>query len=32
MLAVKDLSFKYKEMPVLEDVDLEIRKGRSSAS
>jgi len=27
MLAVKDLSFKYKERPVLEDVDLEIRKG-----
>jgi len=27
MLAVKDLSFKYKEMPVLEDIDLEIRKG-----
>jgi len=27
MLAVKDLSFKYKERPVLEDVDLEIRRG-----
>ncbi len=27
MLAVKDLSFKYKERPVLEDIDLEIRKG-----
>jgi len=27
MLAVKNLSFKYKERPVLEDIDLEIRKG-----
>ena len=27
MLKVKDLSFSYREKPVLKDVDLEVRKG-----